>query len=225
MKTLVVIPAFNEEKSIGAVLKDLKNHKFKHIVVIDDGSKDKTGKVAKRNKVLVLRHIVNRGLGAALGTGFTYARENNFDSLVTFDADGQHEASDIKDLLVEIHKGEADVVVGKRPINSKDVPISRRLANLFANLVTYSFFGVWTNDSQSGLRAFSKKAIEKIEIKTDRMEVSSEFFKEIHHHDLKYKEIDIRAIYTDYSLANSKQGHVGRSSLAIGYKMMLRIFR
>lgn len=225
MKTLVVIPAYNEEKALLGVLKDLKKHGFRNLVVIDDGSKDRTSQVARKSGVLVLRHILNRGLGAALGTGFVYARENDFDSLVTFDADGQHEASDINDLILEIKNGNADVVVGKRPINSKDTPLSRRMANLIANIVTYTFFGVWTNDSQSGLRAFSREAIDKIQIKTDRMEVSSEFFKEIHHHDLKYKEIDIRAIYTDYSLTNSKQGNVGRSSIAIGYKMLLRIFR
>lgn len=225
MKTLVVIPAYNEGNAISGVLKDLKSHGYKNLVVVDDGSKDKTGEIARKSGAVVLSHIINRGLGAALGTGFAYAKEHNFKSLVTFDADGQHEAKDVKDLLKEIENESADVVVGKRPINSKNTPLSRKLANLLANIVTYTFFGVWTNDSQSGLRAFSKQALEKIQIKTDRMEVSSEFFKEIHQHNLKYKEIDIRAIYTDYSLTNSKQGSVGRSSFSIGYKMLLRVFR
>lgn len=225
MKTLIVIPALNEAKRISAVIKDLKNHGYTKILVIDDGSEDKTGKIAAKNGAVVVRHVMNRGLGAGLGTGFVYASGNDFDLLVTFDGDGQHQAGDLKKLTAPILAGKADVVIGSRAQDLAKMPAERKLANLIANLSTYFLYGVWTTDSQSGLRAFSKKAIQNIRIKTERMEVSSEFFKEIHRNKLSYSEIPIKAVYTDYSLSNSKQGNVLVSSVKIGYKMMLRLFR
>lgn len=225
MNTLIVIPAFNEEKSLAEVIKDLKTHGYKNILVVDDGSTDSTSKVAQKNGAQVLRHIMNRGLGAALGTGFLYASENEIDALITFDGDGQHQASDLKNLLKPIELKTTDVVVGSRFKDLRNIPVSRKIANLLANFSTFALYGVWTTDSQSGLRAFNKKALGLINIKTERMEVSSEFFKEIHQHKLRYQEIPIKAIYTNYSLKNSKQGNVGLSSVKIGYKMMLRLFR
>ncbi len=225
MNTLVVIPAFNEEKSIKAVLKDLISHGYKNILVIDDGSSDKSGVIAKKNGAQVVRHIMNRGLGAGLGTGFAYAVGNKVDLLITFDGDGQHEASDLKRLIAPIQNNTADVVIGSRSKDFDKAPVTRKLANLMANLSTYALYGVWTTDSQSGLRAFSKKAVNSIRIKTDRMEVSSEFFKQIHQNRLRFKEVPIKAIYTDYSLSNSKQGNIVFASVKIGYKMLLSLFR
>lgn len=225
MKTLIIVPAFNEEKSITRVIKDLKKQGFKEIVVIDDGSEDKSGEMAAKEGAIVLRHLVNRGLGAALGTGFAFAKTRKIDALVTFDSDGQHHAKDIKRLLAPLKKSLANVVIGSRFKDLQNAPVERSLANKLANLTTYLFYGVWTTDSQSGFRSFDKKALSVIKIKTDRMEVSSEFFKEIHRNKLKFQEIDIPATYTAQSLKNSKQGNVGISSIKIGYKMLLRIFR
>lgn len=225
MKTLIVIPALNEAKRISAVIKDLKNHGYTKILVIDDGSEDKTGEIAAKNGAIVVRHVMNRGLGAGLGTGFEYAKKENYDLLVTFDGDGQHRAGDLKKLTMPILAGKTDVVIGSRAQDLAKMPAERKLANLIANLSTYFLYGIWTTDSQSGLRAFSKKAIQNIRTKTERMEVSSEFFKEIHRNKLSYSEIPIKAVYTDYSLLNSKQGNVMVSSVKIGYKMLLRLFR
>lgn len=222
MKILIVVPAFNEGQSIAAVIKDLRRTGYRNILVVDDGSSDETGEIANKVGVTVLRHELNRGLGAALGTGFGYCHNIKADILVTFDADSQHKATDIARLIDPIERGEADVVIGSRLLDARGMPLDRRIINWVANVITYVFYGVLTTDSQSGLRAFSRKAIEKIEIKTDRMEVSSEFFKEIKKNHLRFQEIPIKPIYTEYS---RRGGQSNLNSLAVTFKMVLRLFR
>lgn len=223
MKTLIIIPSYNGAKSLSGVISDLKRNGWANIVVIDDGSNDNTSDIAVKNKVPVIRHIVNRGLGAGIGTGFAYGKKTGADIIVTFDDDGQHVAKDITDLVAPIKKNLADVVIGSRMADSVDMPLSRKVANVLANTLTTLLFGVATTDSQSGFRAFNKKAIECIKIKTDRMEVSSEFFKEIRLNNLRFVEIPIKAIYTDESMAGSRQGSM--ASIRIAFKLLLRLFR
>ncbi len=223
MKILIVIPAFNEEISLGRVIGNLRSHGYKDLVVIDDGSHDGTGDQARKLGVPVLVHSVNRGLGAALGTGLEYAKLVKAQIVVTFDADGQHQASDVKALLAPILAGRADVVIGSRLlINFRKMPKDRLVISYLSNLLTFFLYGVWSTDSQSGLRAFNKKALRCITIKTDRMEVSSEFLKEIKKNKLRFKEISIKPIYTDYS-RQSGQGNL--NSFAVAFKMLLRLFR
>lgn len=225
MKIVVIIPAYNEEKSLGAVILDLRSHGYLDLVVIDDGSDDNTKEVAGTLKVPVLRHVINRGLGAALGTGFEYAKIQRADIVVTFDSDGQHKAEDINGLLEPITKHKADMVIGSRMLNSEGMPIDRKVINYLANIITYFLYGVWTTDSQSGLRAFNGLALGKIQIKTQRMEVSSEFFKEIKRNNLRFVETPIKPIYTEYSQIGGQDGRGNLNSLRVGAKMILRLFR
>ena len=225
MKTLIIVPAFNEQKTIAGVLLDLKKNGFNNILVVDDGSSDKTGEIAKHCGVQILRHILNRGLGSALGTGFEFALRNSFDIVVTFDADGQHNVKDLKQLMHPIQIGDADVVIGSRLIKNGNMPFDRKLINYLSNLITFIFYGVWTTDSQSGLRAFGTQPIRKIKIKTDRMEVSSEFFKEIKRNHLRFVEIPIKPVYTEYSLSKSQEGRGTLNAFYVGLKMLIRLFR
>lgn len=113
MKTLIAMPAFNEEASIGAVIAGLAgHHPLEHVVVIDDGSRDSTSQIARDAGVRVIRHAVNLGVGAAMGTAFKYALRNGYEALVQLDADGQHRPEFLTDLLAGV--GTADIVVGSR---------------------------------------------------------------------------------------------------------------
>lgn len=203
MKLLIGIPAYNEGRMISDVIKSIPAKidgcKTVEVLVLDDGSTDKTRTIAQKCGVIVLSHMINRGLGGALKTIFAFAKQEHYDVLVTFDADGQHNSSDIRHLIKPIIDNHKDVVIGTRWVKRTNVPISRLFINQIANIATYFLFGVWTSDSQSGFRAFSKKAIQKINIQTDGMEVSSELFREIYRNKLKYSEIPINALYTDYS--------------------------
>jgi UDP-N-acetylglucosamine---dolichyl-phosphate N-acetylglucosaminyltransferase len=212
-RVAVVIPAYNEERTIIEVIRGLKRHRFARIIVVDDGSSDRTGELAGQQGVILLTHILNRGLGGALGTGINAALRLGAEAIVTFDADGQHDPDDIARLLEPIAKGEADVVIGSRMLDSTGMPYPRRLANWTANVVTYLLFRGWTTDSQSGLRAFSSEAATRMQIMTSGMEVSSEIIAETVRNHLTWKEVPVRAIYTEYSLSKGQSFMVGLRTL------------
>ena len=225
-KLIIIIPAFNEEKVIGIVLLRLKKvlNSFKgldcRIVVVNDSSTDKTAQEAEKQKVVVLSHPINRGLGGALFTGFKYAKRKKADYLVTMDSDGQHDAGDIKKILQPIIEKKADLVIGIR--NIQKMPFDRRIITFFSSMLTFLLFGVWCEDTQSGFRAFDRKAIEQISIKTQKMEVSSEFFSEIKKNDLKYAKVPIKVIYTEYS---RNKGQSNLNSINVLVKLILRRVR
>jgi len=161
----------------------------------------------------VITHSVNRGLGASLGTGFAAAQYLGADAVITLDADGQHDPAEIKKFIEAIEHG-ADVVIGSRMLTGfEGMPWYRQVAQILGNLVTFCLFGAWVTDSQSGFRAFTRFALEKIQIKTNRMEVSSEIIAETKRHKLNLVEVPIKAIYTDYSLSKGQSFFVGLKTL------------
>jgi glycosyltransferase involved in cell wall biosynthesis len=217
---IAIIPAYNEEKTITKVVSDVGQY-VDEIVVVNDGSNDRTAELAERAGAKVINHLFNRGLGASLSTGMTIALketcpERSERIIITFDADGQHQAADIPKIIDPILTGETDAVIGSRMLNPRGMPLVRRIYNWLANLATFILFGIWTTDSQSGLRAFSYAAASRIRIRTDGMEVSSEIIGEIKRHKLRLKEIPIQAIYTKYSLSKGQ-------NLLLGIKTFFRL--
>ena len=234
-KLFIILPAFNEVKVIGRVLDDLKKElkhlkqlkQFKElepvIIVVDDASSDKTGKIARKKGMVVLRHVINRGLGGALATGLEYARINNADIAVTMDSDGQHDPQDLHKIIKPIVEKKAEVVIGSRFLErSNSIPWDRKPVLWASNIITFLFFGIYTTDSQSGFRAFSKRAIKKIKLKTQRMEVSSELFDQIKKNNLRLMEVPIKVIYTPYS---REKGQSNLNALKILVKLILRLAR
>lgn len=203
MRLLIGIPAYNEHEAIGKVLqgipRKIKGISRVDILVVDDGSIDNTGEKAARYNAKVVSHLINRGLGGALKTILRYANSNGYDFLVTIDADGQHNPSDIIRVVDRLLVNDVDVVVTSRWLKPTQGVWLRYFVNWLANILTYFLFGIWTSDSQSGFRGFTRKAFERINIQSDGMEVSSEFFKEIDKNKLRFTEVPIDAIYTEYS--------------------------
>jgi glycosyltransferase involved in cell wall biosynthesis len=196
-KIYIVLPAFREEKAIEKVIKDVKAEGYNNIIVIDDGSSDKTYQKAKNSEVITLRHPVNRGKGAATQTGIDAALLLDAEYIVTMDSDGQHNPKEIKNLLNPLLNDEADVVIGSRMLNHKEMPKSRRIMNIVANIVTYIFFGVYVSDSQSGFRAYTRKALKGVKTKLDRYEFESEMLGQVK--NSRIKEVPIEVIYTEHS--------------------------
>lgn len=198
-KIFIIIPVYNEEKIILDVIKQIINNSYKNIIVIDDGSNDNTYYKVKKEKVIILRHVLNRGKGAAIKTGIEAAKLLNASTIITIDGDGQHNPEDIKKLLNKIMQG-YDVVLGSRFIKRNNIPLIKILANYIGNFFTWLIYGIWVSDSQSGLRAYSKRALFAIDTKTDRYEYDSEIIREIGHHNLKFIEVPIQVRYTKYSM-------------------------
>lgn len=218
MKIIAVIPAFNEEKTIANIVRESRNH-VDEVLVVNDGSTDNTEKIARIFGARVVNLAMNRGLGSALRIGIKTALWRGADTVVTLDADGQHNPKDIERLVLPILRNEADVVIGTRMKDLKGMPTTRRAANLSGNLITFLLFGFWVSDSQSGFRALSSFAARKIDIKSDRMEVSSEIIKEIKDKNLHLREIPIKSVYTNYSLSKGQGFFVG---LETAFKLVLR---
>lgn len=199
----IVIPAYNEAVSIGPTVKSLKKSFPKaKLIVVNDGSTDGTKKIALESGSIVYSHIINRGLGAALGTGIQAALKEGASVVVTFDADLQHEAADIRRLIGPIEDGRADAVIGSRFMQQEDLyamPRLKVLGNKFLTGVTNVLAGSDITDSQSGLRAFDRVAAQKLLILCDRYDVSSEIVHELSRNRLKVIEIPIKAIYDERS--------------------------
>jgi glycosyltransferase involved in cell wall biosynthesis len=208
MRIAVVVPAYNEAKTVAGVVRSLCGPD-RRVIVVDDGSGDGTGAAAEEMGAEVVRHVINRGLGASLATGIACALEGDCDCVVTFDADGQHRVEDLPGLTAPILEGRADIAIGARVADRHLMPITRRLANSLGNLLTWALFGVWVSDSQSGLRAFSRRAASEMELRSDRMEVSSEIIREIGRNEWRVAEVPIVPVYTDYSLSKGQGFLVG----------------
>ena len=219
-KIFVVIAAYNEEKRIRKVITNLKKQKYKNIVVVDDGSSDRTYEIVTKEKVHVLKHIINRGQGAALKTGIDFALLKKVDIIVTFDADGQFLVKEIKDIIKPIVKKQADVSLGSRFLGKAvNIPFLKKIVLKLGIFVVLILYGIKITDSQSGFRALSKKAATKINLTADRMEHAGEFFHEIKRNNLKYKEVPITVIYDRYSL---KKGQDWNHSIDLGIKMLVK---
>ncbi len=221
----VILPAYNEEKTLDGVMKELVDLGV-NLIVVDDGSTDNTYCVARGfvkrypSQVSLYRHPLNRGLGGALRTGIKAAIAHHADIIVTFDADGQHHSQDIIPLCLPLINGAADVVIGKR--NFQEMPFRKKFGNVVMNIITLLFYGRDVEDSQSGLRAFSNEAAGSMELHSRDYGISSEIIGEVQRKKLRLVEVPITTIYTDYSLSKGTNTRVGLKILA---KLIRNIFK
>jgi glycosyltransferase involved in cell wall biosynthesis len=195
----IVIPAYNEGVAIGAVIAGLKA-RWRNVIVVDDGSRDETGSAALSAGSVVLTHVLNRGQGAALQTGIRYALEQGASVIVTFDSDGQHRVEDIDRLVAPIREGMAEVALGSRFLGTTErMPSRRKLLLRGAILFTWISSGLRLTDAHNGLRAFSRAAALRIQIQLDRMAHASEIVDQIAASKMKYVEVPVHIVYSEYS--------------------------
>lgn len=223
--TYLVVPAYNEERTVSEVIEGIAKENY-NVILVNDGSKDNTLNLAIKSKqkypdkIFIVSHIINRGLGAALKTGMEVAINKNAKYILTFDADGQHAIEDIDKVVKPLVDGEADAVIGSRPF--EDMPLSKSFANIIMNFLTLIFYRRKVKDSQSGLRAFTSDAASKINVVSSGYGVSSEFIKEITDNKLRLSEVTITTIYTPETQNKGTDAIVG---LKILFKMILDLFR
>jgi glycosyltransferase involved in cell wall biosynthesis len=196
LKVLAAMPAYNEEKSIAKII--LATQKYVDcVLVVDDGSTDATGEIAKKMGAGVVHHKKNLGYGAALKTIFEKAKALDIDALVILDSDDQHDPDDIPKLLDRLGKGDVDVVIGSRFVqgNQREIPKYRIFGLKILNQATKIAGADSTTDSQSGFRAYGKKAINTIQISKEGMSAGSEILIQTAENKLKIAEIPIIARY------------------------------
>ncbi len=195
MRTIAVIPAYNEEKTVGLVVRKAKKYVDK-VIVVDDFSKDNTSKVAEKAGAVVLRHPVNLGAGSSLKTGCEAALRLKGDIIVTLDSDGQHDPREIPKLVGALKDGHLDIVFGRRPYDEK-MPFVKKIGNWGIDTTSRMLFGIDVKDTQSGFRAFTTKAYKKIKWDSQKYAVQSEMIINTGRKKLKYSNIEVKTIYLD----------------------------
>jgi glycosyltransferase involved in cell wall biosynthesis len=204
---MIGIPAFNEEKNIGPIVAKL-TQKYDFVIVCDDGSTDYTSKIASSLGAIVVKHEKNQGYGSAIKTIFNEARKIGGDILVTFDADGQHQISEIDSLLKTIKDKNVDIVIGSRFLgNAKNLPKYRKLGIKTITGLTNTLTGSKISDSQSGFRAYSKKTLLEIIPTESGMGISTEILIKASKNKLSIAEIPITITYDDASHSQEPISH------------------
>lgn len=199
MKISCVIPAYNEEKKIGLVINNLRPF-VNEIIVVDDCSSDNTFSEASLKEVIVIRHIINRGQGAALRTGTQLALNRGADIIIHFDADDQFQANDIPELIKPIITKQAEAVLGSRFLGKKsNLPkIKQYIIMPLARMINRLFFNIRLSDPQSGFRALSRQSALKLKIENDGMAHCSEIIYRLFKNNDRVVEVPITVIYHEY---------------------------
>jgi glycosyltransferase involved in cell wall biosynthesis len=204
---MVIVPAYNEGKAVGATVERLLAAGFR-VVVVDDGSRDDTPQVVRALAVDYVRHPVNLGQGAALQTGMAYALRAGADIAVHFDADGQHDCEQIARLISPIVAGSADVVFGSRFLRKDDtaqVPLKKRIVLRGGILVSWVMTGVLLSDTHNGFRALSRRALERVHLQENGFAHATEILQRVREAGLRYVEVPITISYTEYSQAKGQR--------------------
>ena len=193
--TLAAMPAYNEGRNIARMVQRAKPY-VDLVVVVDDGSSDDTSQRAEEAGAYVVQHQQNGGYGAALQTIFETARDLGADRMVIIDSDGQHDPDEIPKLLQPLDRG-VDLVIGSRFCNGngQEVPAYRKVGMKVLDIVTNLVGGINVTDSQSGFRAYSRRAIDCIRIDGNGMSAGSEILLQARDNRLKLEEVEIHCSY------------------------------
>jgi glycosyltransferase involved in cell wall biosynthesis len=194
MKIGVLIPAFNEEKAVGELVRQVRGLGF-DVLVIDDGSRDRTASLARANGAEVLINERNCGKGATLRRGFKVALEKGFDAVIVMDADGQHLPQDLKKFVVAYGEEKPGVIVGNRMAESKGMPLLRWWTNSFMSYLISRACGQRVPDSQCGYRLIAGDVLRKIDLQTDNFEIESEILLEAARQGARIVSVPIATVY------------------------------
>ena len=201
----IIVPIFNEEQVVRKIVQSLVAEKFT-AVIVDDGSSDNSLQSISDLPVKILKHSTNFGQGAALQTGFEFAKKNpNLEIFVTFDADGQHQIKDIENIVSPIKENKADIVFGTRFQDDKTkMPLLKRIILKLAIRYTNLSTGVPLTDAHNGFRAMNRTALNEMDLNLNGMAHASEIVAIAHKSNLRITEIPVEILYTKYSKAKGQ---------------------
>jgi glycosyltransferase involved in cell wall biosynthesis len=207
MKTALIIPAFNAEKTIAPLIKKNLNYMSeKDIVVVDDGSSDNTADIVSRFPVNLIRHEYNRGKGAALSSGIDFAIENNYDYVITMDADFQHDPDAIPQFLALININKFDLIIGTRKFRVGEMPLHRYISNQLTSLVVSITVKNRIHDSQSGFRAIRTDVLRNMKLISSGYQTESEILIRAGKKDVHFGELPIKTIYQGDEVSHINPG-------------------
>ncbi|MDD5428582.1 MAG: glycosyltransferase family 2 protein [Candidatus Omnitrophica bacterium] len=195
-KTCVLIPSYNEARTIGGIVKDVIGLGLA-AYVIDDGSSDDTAAIARKAGAVVVRHETNKGKGASLREGFKHVLNGKFEAAIIIDGDAQHEVISIPDFIKKAQDGNADLVIGNRMLDTKGMPFIRRATNRFMSWIVSRICGQEIPDTQCGYRLIKRKVLETVELKSSNFEIESELIIKACRKGFRVGSVPIKTIYKD----------------------------
>jgi len=194
MNVCILIPAYNESRTIGQVVSKARRI-TDSVVVVDDGSQDDTARIAQDSGAIVLKHEVNSGKGAALGTGFQYVLDHGYDAVITMDSDGQHDADDIPGFLEAFGENGPGIIIGSRMQDISTMPPIRKFTNKLTSFVGSVLVHQEIKDSQSGFRLISSGVLRAVKLETTRYEAESELLIKASRAGFRISSVPIKTIY------------------------------
>jgi len=227
-KCLIIIPAYNEERSIGQVVQGIRREGLDvDVLVVNDGSTDRTAQIAAEQDAFVLSHPTNLGYGAAVQTGYKFASKAQYPYIIQFDGDGQHDPSTLRLMMDAIERSDSDIVIGSRfltvsPIEMKVGPLKRSVARLFRSVILL-LTGVHITDTTSGLRAvrYPVYAYYAVRNRFPREYPDADFLIKMLYRN--YKIMEVQANMKDRAFGKSVQ-HGGIKPVIYMVRMLLNIF-
>lgn len=195
MKICVVIPTYNEFKTIAEIVRDVRRQNL-DAVVVDDGSTDNTHQIAQEQGATVIKNTANEGKGAALVKGFEYAIKKDYDAVITLDGDGQHLTEEIPFFIRLANNSASHIFVGNRMQKRQNMPFSRVVTNKFMSWLISAFSKQRIPDSQCGFRLIKKEVLAQIGLNTRKYEIESELLIKASRLGFKIESVPIKSVYS-----------------------------
>lgn len=212
MKFACLIPSYNEQETIGKLVRVVRQ-KDLDCLVVDDGSVDDTARLARDNGAEVVMNQVNLGKGASLRKGFEILKNRDYAAVIVMDADGQHLSEDVDSFLHRYEKTRAGIVVGNRMHRPEGMPVIRWMTNVFMSWLISAICRQRIPDTQCGFRLVSMEALRALDLKTDRFEIESEMLIEAARAGFRIESVSITTVYE------------GQTSAIHPWKDTVRFFR
>lgn len=192
----VLIPSYNEARTIGGLVRDLRRRGLT-VYVVDDGSQDDTAAIAESEGAVVLKHKVNKGKGASMREGFRHVVKKGFDAVMVMDGDGQHHVDDIDAFLRRMEETGCDIVIGNRMTDTSSMPLLRIYTNRFMSWLISKMSGQYVPDTQSGFRLIKNRALKTITLESSNYEIESEMIIKAARAGFRIESAPIKTIYND----------------------------
>jgi glycosyltransferase involved in cell wall biosynthesis len=190
----VLIPSYNEARTIGDLVRRLRERDLT-VYVVDDGSSDDTASIAEREGAVVLKHKVNKGKGASMREGFRHIIKKGFDSVIVMDGDGQHQVEDIGNFLEKMETTKADIVIGNRMSDTSSMPLLRVYTNRFMSALISGMSGQRVPDTQSGFRLIKSVVLKNINLESSNYEIESEMIIKAARAGFRIESTTMKTIY------------------------------